>query len=311
MTKRVILEIVIAMLFAVAAVSLTTAGVMGIKYLTLVNQEKKSQEGAPSDSEKQEGLDEEESKKEDEGEAAKGDEQEFEEGTIPEAPQETAAQDEGNCTLKYGKLALINANFTVDMDYIYARRNQLVNLTAMYGINELNSYNGVPLLDPEAAPHLNEMVKAYEAENPGHEMKTVSCFRAYGTSCGRLCAPTGTSEHHSGYTCDLIDPAYGTTLDTDYYSSHPDWQWLKANSYKYGFIDRYPIEWAGGSMAQPLNVDENGTTGYYETWHYRYVGNPVATEIATGKYNNGKYDSLEHYLKMTGYVKDLRAGTCK
>ena len=73
MTKRVILEIVIAMLFAVAAVSLTTAGVMGIKYLTLVNQEKKSQEGAPSDSEKQEGLDEEESKKEDEGEAAKGD----------------------------------------------------------------------------------------------------------------------------------------------------------------------------------------------------------------------------------------------
>ena len=218
---------------------------------------------------------------------------------------------EGNCTANYGKLMLINANFTVDMNFIYARKNQLVNVTELYGINELNSYNGVPLVDVEAGVHLNEMIKAYQAENVGHEMKTVSCFRAYGTSCGRLCAPTGTSEHHSGYTCDLIDPAYGTTLDTDYYSSHPDWQWLKANSYKYGFIDRYPIEWAGGSMAQPLNVDENGTTGYYETWHYRYVGNPVATEIATGKYNNGKYDSLEHYLKMTGYVKDLRAGTCK
>lgn len=222
------------------------------------------------------------------------------------APAET-----GNCTTSYGKLMLINANFTVDMNFIYARRNQLVNVTELYGINELNSYNGVPLLDAEAAVHLNEMVKAYQVENTGHEMKTVSCFRAYGTSCGRLCAPTGTSEHHSGYTCDLIDSAYGTTLDTDYYNSHPDWQWLKANSYKYGFIDRYPIEWAGGSMAQPLNVNENGTTGYYETWHYRYVGNPAATEIATGKYNNGKYDSLEHYLKMTGYVKDLRAGTCK
>ena len=225
--------------------------------------------------------------------------------TKPE-PMET-----GNCTLNYGKLMLINANFTVDMNFIYARRNQLINLTETYGINELNSYNGVPLLDAEAAVHLNEMIRAYQTENAGHEMKTVSCFRMYGTSCGRLCAATGTSEHHSGYTCDLIDAAYGTTLDTDYYDNHIEWQWLKANSYKYGFIDRYPIEWAGGSMYEPLNVDENGTTGYYETWHYRYVGVAAATEIATGKYNGGQYDSLEHYLKMTGYVKDLRAGTCK
>ncbi len=82
------------------------------------------------------------------------------------------------------------------------------------------------------------------------------------------------------------------------------------NSYKYGFIDRYPEEWAGGSMTQPLNVDENGSTGYYETWHYRYVGNPAATEIATGKYNDGKYDSLEHYLKASGRLKNLISGSC-
>lgn len=232
---------------------------------------------------------------------------------IPEPVQPTQPnlpQENGNCTAKLGKLMLINANFTVDMNFIYERRAQLINLTNTYGINELNAYNGVPLLDAEAAQHLNEMIKAYQAENPGHEMKTVSCFRMYGTSCGRLCAPTGTSEHHSGYTCDLIDAAYGTTLDTDYLAVHKEWQWLKANSYKYGFIDRYPIEWAGGSMAQPLNVNENGTTGYYETWHYRYVGVPAATEIAMGKYNGGKYDSLEHYLKAAGYVKDLRAATC-
>ena len=142
-------------------------------------------------------------------------------------------------------------------------------------------------------------------------MKTVSCFRMYGTSCGRLCAATGTSEHHSGYTCDLIDAAYGTTLDTGYLEAHKEWLWLKNNSYKYGFIDRYPIEWAGGSMAESINVDENGTTGYYETWHYRYVGVAAATDIATGKYNGGKYDSLEHYLKATGYVRDLRNATCK
>ena len=61
-------------------------------------------------------------------------------------------------------------------------------------------------------------------------------------------------------------------------------------------------------MSESLNVDENGTTGLYETWHYRYVGVEAATEIATGVYNNGEYDFLEHYLKATGRVLDLKNG---
>lgn len=216
----------------------------------------------------------------------------------------------GNCTLKYGYLMLINPNFTVDTNYIDARRNELVSVSSLYSIREGNAYNGDNLLDAEAAVHLNEMVKAYEAEYPGHTFETRSCYRARGTTCGRLCAATGTSDHHTGLTCDLLDPAYGTALDTGTYDRHVDWQWLYANSYKYGFIDRFPAEWAGGPMSEPLNVDENGSTGLFETWHYRYVGVGPATEIATGKYNNGKYDSLEHYLKMRGMVSDLKAGRC-
>ena len=308
------MEIIVVLLLVVLAVSVVTLPIMGIKYVSLKREadesaERIAREKDELEREEQARIAEEEAKKREQEEKAR-----LEEEARKEAEKQAANIPEsgtGNCTTRLGKLMLINANYTVDMDFINARRGQLINLTEVYGINELNSYNGVPLLDAEAAEHLNEMIKAYRAENPGHEMKTVSCFRTYGTSCGRLCAATGTSEHHSGYTCDLIDPAYGSTLDTDYYDAHPDWQWLKANSYKYGFIDRYPIDWAGGSMAQPLNVNENGTTGYYETWHYRYVGVPAATEIATGKYNNGKYDSLEHYLKMTGYVQDLTAGTCK
>lgn len=229
--------------------------------------------------------------------------------TEPEIPED-AGGTVGNCAVNWGDLMLINYHFTVDQNFINTRRSQLINLTDTYGINELNAYNGVPLLDAEAASQLNLMIKAYESEHSGHEMKTVSCFRSYGTTCGRLCAATGTSDHHTGYTCDLIDPAYGTSLDTDDLPNHIEWQWLKNNSYKYGFIDRYPLNWAGGSMAQPINVDETGTTGYYETWHYRYVGIPVATEIATGKYNNGEYDSLEHYLKSTGRLKHLTTGSC-
>ena len=216
-----------------------------------------------------------------------------------------------NCTIRFGSLMLINPNFTVENEFIAARRGELVSLSANYGINEHNAYNGDNLLDPEAADKINEMIKAYGAEYPGHTMETLSCFRAVGTSCGRLCAATGTSDHHTGLTCDLVDPAYGVSLDTSTYDAHPDWQWLKANSYKYGFIDRFPEAWAGGSMSEPANVDGNGSTGLFETWHYRYVGVGPATEIATGKYNNGQYDSLEHYLLASGMVLDLKNGICK
>lgn len=216
-----------------------------------------------------------------------------------------------NCTTQNGNLMLINPNFTVDTSFIQGRREQLISVSQTYGIQEYHFQgNGDNLMIPEAAEHLNEMLQAYSAANPGHEMGTYSCFRARGTSCGRLCAATGASDHHTGLTCDLIDLEYGTVLDTDDYEDHMEWQWLKENSYRYGFIDRFPEAWAGGSMLEPLNVDEHGSTGLYETWHYRYVGVVAATEIALGKYNNGQYDSLEHYLKAVGGVSDLKNGLC-
>lgn len=218
----------------------------------------------------------------------------------------------GNCATGFGNLMLINPNFTVDYDFIASRQAGLISVSQNYGIPEYHrAGNGDNLMVPEAAAHLSEMLKAYTAENPGHEMGTYSCFRARGTTCGRLCAATGTSDHHTGLTCDLIDLAYGSVLNTDDYWEHKEWQWLRANSYRFGFIDRFPEEWAGGPMSEPLNVDANGSTGLFETWHYRYVGVEAATEIATGKYNNGRYDSLEHYLKATGRVTDLKGGKCR
>lgn len=216
-----------------------------------------------------------------------------------------------NCTTQNGNLMLINPNFTVDSAFIQSRRQQLISVSQTYGIQEYHFQgNGDNLMIPEAAEHLSEMLQAYQLANPGHEMGTYSCFRARGTSCGRLCAATGASDHHTGLTCDLIDLAYGGILDTDDYEDHLEWQWLKENSYKYGFIDRFPEPWAGGSMLEPLNVDEYGSTGLFETWHYRYVGVEAAKEIALGKYNNGQYDSLEHYLKALGVVTDLKNGVC-
>lgn len=229
-------------------------------------------------------------------------------GAIPASSRTYAGE---NCTLMQGPLMLINPVFQVQTDYIAARKRELVDISKMYGIQEGLKGNGAPLLDAEAASHLNAMVKAYQEAYPKHTLETRSCFRSAGTSCGRLCYATGTSDHHTGYTCDLIDPSYGTSLNTDHYDQHAEWQWLKANSYKYGFIDRFPAEWAGGPMSEPVNITEDGSTGLFETWHYRYVGVDAATEIATGKYNNGNYDSLEHYLKARGITDSLTAGTCR
>ncbi len=230
---------------------------------------------------------------------------EIEENNDKIATPKPSECDNGNFTISWGPLMLVNYYWNVSAEWIANRRTELIDLAATYGVHEWNVYNGTPLMDAEAATHLHDMMVAYSEAYPGHELGTLSCFRAVGTSCGRMCATTGTSDHHSGYTCDLIDGVYGTALDTDYAYTHPEWTWLHDNSYKYGFIDRYIPEWAGGSMNDPLNVNEYGTTGYYETWHFRYVGIDAATEIANGKYNNGAYDSLEHYLKVSRGLSSL------
>ncbi|MDO5480084.1 MAG: D-alanyl-D-alanine carboxypeptidase family protein [Candidatus Saccharibacteria bacterium] len=240
------------------------------------------------------------------------------EPTEPEQPEQPEMDDDtasiqpitsaqsANPTIGLGRLMLINPNFTVERDFIAARKNELISVEGTYGIVEGNrSTNGDNLLDREAAAALSKMNADYTIANPGHVLQTRSCFREVGTSCGRMCAATGTSDHHTGLTCDLIDPIYGSSLDTGAYDTHIEWQWLRNNSYKYGFIDRFPEAWAGGPMSEPANVDENGTTGLFETWHYRYVGVYAATQIATGVYNDGQYDSLEHYLKMRGLVPNL------
>jgi len=71
---------------------------------------------------------------------------------------------------------------------------------------------------------------------------------------GRSIAIPGTSEHQLGLAVDLKN-----TSST--------YQWLGENSWKYGFILRYPY-------------GETALTGiYYEPWHFRYVGNELAAEL--------------------------------
>lgn len=92
----------------------------------------------------------------------------------------------------------------------------------------------------------------------------------------RSVAVPGTSEHQLGLAADIIDEFY-TNLDAGQENTGTQ-QWLMENSWRYGFVLRYP----------------NGSTGItgiiYEPWHYRYVGTEFAGEI----YESGL--TLEEYI---------------
>ena len=75
----------------------------------------------------------------------------------------------------------------------------------------------------------------------------------------------GTSEHQLGLAVDIVDVNY-QTLDKKQEDTAAQ-KWLMANSWKYGFILRYPNE-------------KSDVTGIiYEPWHYRYVGKELAAEL--------------------------------
>lgn len=97
---------------------------------------------------------------------------------------------------------------------------------------------------------------------------------------GTVVAVPGTSEHELGLAFDLVDNSY-RNLDEAQENTAVQ-KWLMENSWKYGFILRYPS-------------DKSAVTGIiYEPWHYRYVGKHEAQKI----YESGL--CLEEYLESLG-----------
>lgn len=82
----------------------------------------------------------------------------------------------------------------------------------------------------------------------------------------RYSARPGTSEHQTGLSFDATSVKEKCHLEICF-ADTPEGQWIKNNSYKYGFIIRYPD-------------GKESVTGYqYEPWHLRYVGIELATEL--------------------------------
>ena len=75
-------------------------------------------------------------------------------------------------------------------------------------------------------------------------------------------ARAGYSEHQTGLATDIMNK------NLDFISKNDkEYDWLINNSYKYGFILRYP-------------EGKENITGYmYEEWHFRYLGKDIAKEL--------------------------------
>lgn len=96
-------------------------------------------------------------------------------------------------------------------------------------------------------------------------------YNSYEARDGQEAADTysarpGHSEHQTGLSTDITSPDGKCHLEICW-ADTPEGQWLAKNSYKYGFIIRYP-------------KDKQDITGYqYEPWHIRYVGKELAKEL--------------------------------
>ena len=85
------------------------------------------------------------------------------------------------------------------------------------------------------------------------------------SEAGKWVAVPGTGEHETGLAVDIVALDY-QLLDEGQEQTEEQ-QWLMENSWKYGFILRYP------------NNKSEKTGIYYEPWHYRYVGKETAKII--------------------------------
>ncbi|MGI6404307.1 MAG: M15 family metallopeptidase [Oscillospiraceae bacterium] len=171
-------------------------------------------------------------------------------------------------------------------------------LPAGYGPPELETIAPGYQVDSRIAPALKRMIaeakieginlmicSAYRSEERQRELheRKIAEHVALGKSneeavavAASIVLPPGTSEHQTGLAVDIVTPE-NQNLDESF-AQTPAAKWLAENSWKYGFILRYPKD------------KQEITNIIYEPWHFRYVGQEHAKAIYEGGY------CLEEYL---------------
>ncbi len=189
--------------------------------------------------------------------------------------------------MSYGNLILCNKYLKLKSDY---EPNDLEQIDSKYFISGNPNVRQMRKEAKEAFEMLSEAsIKA------GFPVYGQSAYRGYDqqeklynnavSTMGKDAADNDTarpghSEHQTGLTIDVSSTKSGNMLSFHKTSSYT---WMCDNAYKYGFILRYP-------------KDYEKIHGFvYESWHYRYVGIEVATDMHDN-YPNLTFD--EYYYRF-------------
>ena len=185
----------------------------------------------------------------------------------------------------------LNTFYTLVNKYNYLRDdfvpNNLVEMTTPY------SKEGIYLVE-EARDNFYKLVD--KAKEEGLTIRAISAYRGY-TYQKRLydkyveadgvnkadtySARPGFSDHQTGLAIDVDN----TISSFENFTNTKEYQWMLDNSYKYGFILRYP------------SGKESITTYQFESWHYRYVGLKLAKKIKASNLTFDEY--FTRYLALS------------
>lgn len=176
-----------------------------------------------------------------------------------------------NSVVKDELLTLVNFENTIPKDW----KVDLVQLNNGQSVDRRIYDDLIAMLQAAKSEGLNPLICSSYRTNEKQEQlyqNKVSEYLSQGYSkveasdkAAFWVARPGTSEHQLGLAVDIVSTK-NQRLDRSQENT-VEQQWLIQNSWKYGFVLRYP-------------TNKNSITGVgYEPWHYRYVGKEHAKKI--------------------------------
>ncbi|MBO4396363.1 MAG: M15 family metallopeptidase [Eubacterium sp.] len=160
-------------------------------------------------------------------------------------------------------------------------------------------------LRSEAATQIEKLFK--DAKKKKIKLTGVSGYRSYARQkavfeqsaidhgrehADKYCALPGSSEHQTGLAIDVSSPEIGNVLEVGFADTKAG-KWIEDNSYKYGFVVRYP-------------KGKQKITGYnYEPWHLRYVGLDTAAYLYENKLTLEEFYNVSMNKENKDWRNDL------
>lgn len=173
-------------------------------------------------------------------------------------------------------LIIVNKYHSLDSKYV---PNDLETINSKYNRGTNNKMRAVAKTAFEAMCEaaLKDKITIYSGSAYRSYNYQANLYNRYVNKDGKRIADTyaaraGHSEHQTGLATDVMNASLEFISEGD-----NEYTWLVNNSYKYGFILRYP-------------KDKEDITGFmYEEWHFRYVGNEVAKILHDSKLTFDEY----------------------